>query len=82
MLLARMCSCKKKGDSSLQDRLWVDGAETILAARENFSEYLGLNPPGGIKSKMQSTIALFARLNLYHVDAEKQLQDFIDNYPS
>ncbi|MBS1950921.1 MAG: hypothetical protein OJF59_003311 [Cytophagales bacterium] len=68
-------------------RLYKTGVELMTqnqfaAARENFNQYLSL----ANGSSTQRTDAEYYRavcsLNLYHTDAEKQVQDFIDRNPS
>ncbi len=68
-------------------RLYKTGFELMAqnqyaAARENFSQYLSSNPPSGTQKQDAEYYRAICSLNLYHVDAEKQLQDFIDNNPS
>ncbi len=68
-------------------RLYKTGFELMAqnqyaAARENFSQYLSLNPPTSNQKQDAEYYRAICSLNLYHVDAEKQLQDFIDNNPS
>ncbi|MBI3482468.1 MAG: hypothetical protein HY015_05760, partial [Bacteroidetes bacterium] len=58
------------------------GQNQYAAARENFSQYLSLDPLPSIKKQDAEYYRAICSLNLYHVDAEKQLQDFIDNNPS
>ena len=68
-------------------RLYKTGFELMAqnqyaAARENFSQYLSSNPPSGTQKQDAEYYRAICSLNLYHIDAEKQLQDFIDNNPS
>jgi len=54
----------------------------FAAASENFSQYLSTNPQMGIQKQNAEYYRAICSLNLYHTDAEKQIQDFIDNYPT
>lgn len=68
-------------------RLYKTGVEMMAqnqfsAARENFSEYLSLNPATSNEKQDAEYYRAICSLNLYHIDAEKQLQDFINNNPS
>ncbi|HCW07457.1 MAG TPA: hypothetical protein DGG95_08860 [Cytophagales bacterium] len=67
-------------------RLFKTGVELMsqnqyAAARENFNQYISVAPNGSEKQDAEYYRAICS-LNLYHADAEKQVQDFIDNYPS
>lgn len=67
-------------------RLFKTGEELMVqnqyaAARENFTEYLALHPQAGTQKQEAEYYRGICSLNLYHTDAEKQLQDFIDRYP-
>jgi tetratricopeptide (TPR) repeat protein len=68
-------------------RLYKTGVELMAqnqfsAARENFNQYLSLSPATGNQKQDAEYYKAICSLNLYHVDAEKQLQDFIENNPS
>jgi TolA-binding protein len=69
------------------ERLYKTGVELMAqnqfaAARENFNQYLNLNPPVSNQRQDAEYSRAICSLNLYHADAEKQVQDFIDNNPS
>ncbi len=69
------------------DRLFKTGTELMAqnqfaAARENFSEYLTATSQPSAQRQEAEYFRGICALNLYHTDAEKQLQDFIDNNPS
>jgi len=69
------------------ERLFKTGLELMTqnqfaAARENFNEYLALSSATSTQRKDAEYYRGICSLNLYHTDAEKQLQDFIDNNPS
>ncbi len=68
-------------------RLYKTGIELMAqnqyaAASENFTEYLASSPSSGNQKQDAEYYRGICSLNLYHTDAEKQLQDFIDNNPS
>src|SRR5258706_15893958 len=73
---------QKKGDRLYKTGFELMAQKQYTAARENFNEYLSLNPPLSNQKQDAEYYRAICSLNLYHVDAEKQLQDFIDNYPS
>ncbi len=67
-------------------RLYKTGTELMeqnqfAAAQENFRQYLRLQPQDGAQKQDAEYSLAICALNLYHSDAEKQLQDFIDNHP-
>ena len=69
------------------NRLFKTGQELMVqnqyaAARENFNEYLSLSQQPSTQKQDAEYYRGICSLNLYHTDAEKQLQDFIDNNPS
>src|SRR5258706_1024577 len=69
------------------NRLFKTGQELMVqnqyaAARENFNEYLSLSQQPSTQKQDAEHYRGICSLNLYHTDAEKQLQDFIDNNPS
>ena len=68
-------------------RLFKTGEELMAqnqfaAARENFNEFLALSAQPATLRQDAEYYRSICSLNLYHTDAEKQLQDFIDNNPS
>jgi tetratricopeptide (TPR) repeat protein len=70
-----------------QARLFKTGEELMAqnqfaAARENFNEFLSLSTPPSTQRQNAEYYRAICALNLYHTDAEKQLQDFISNNPS
>jgi tetratricopeptide (TPR) repeat protein len=52
------------------------------AARENFDEFLALSNPTTADKQDAEYYRGICSLHLYHSDAEKQLQDFINNNPT
>lgn len=54
----------------------------FAAARENFNEFLSLPASSATDRQDAEYYRGICSLNLYHVDAEKQLQDFINNNPT
>ena len=70
-----------------QVRLYQTGVALMAqrqyaAARENFNEYLATAPAPGSEQQEAIYYRGICALYLYHADAEKQLQDFIEQYPS
>jgi len=68
-------------------RLFKTGEELMAqnqfaAARENFNEFLSLSTQPSTQRQNAEYYRGICSLNLYHTDAEKQLQDFIINNPS
>ncbi len=68
-------------------RLFKTGEELMAqnqfaAASENFNEFLSLSAPSTTQRQDAEYYRGICSLNLYHTDAEKQLQDFITNNPS
>jgi len=68
-------------------RLFKTGEELMTqnqfaAARENFTEFLSVSTQPSTQRQNAEYYRAICSLNLYHTDAEKQLQDFIANNPS
>jgi tetratricopeptide (TPR) repeat protein len=68
-------------------RMFKTGEELMAqnqfaAARENFSEFLALSTVTATQRQDAEYFRGMCSLHLYHLDAEKQLQDFINNNPS
>jgi len=68
-------------------RLFKTGEELMTqhqfaAAHENFNEFLSLSKQSPTQKQDAEYYRGICSLNLYHTDAEKQLQDFITNNPS
>lgn len=51
------------------------------AARELFSEFIAATPTVDARRADAEYYVAYCALNLYHGDAEKQIESFIDNYP-
>ncbi len=51
------------------------------AAREVFSEFIVATPSADVRRADAEYYVAFCALNLYHGDAEKQIESFIDHYP-
>lgn len=69
------------------ERLFSTGIDLIDhnqygAAREVFSEYLNTSPVSDARRAEAAYYKAFCALNLYHTDSEKQIEDFIKDYPS
>lgn len=69
------------------ERLYKRGVELLAqnqfsAARENFNQYLVISSSHNTQRQDAEYYRAICSLNLYHSDAEKQVQDFIDNNPS
>jgi TolA-binding protein len=52
------------------------------AAREVFSEFVSLTQPNDVRRADAEYYVAYSALNLYHGDAEKQIQTFLENHPS
>ncbi|MBS1539242.1 MAG: tetratricopeptide repeat protein [Bacteroidetes bacterium] len=68
-------------------RLYNTGVELMTlnqyaSARENFNQYLSLVANNSTQRQDAEYYRAVCSLNLYHSDAEKQVQDFIDHHPS
>lgn len=68
-------------------RLFKTGEELMAqnqfaAASENFNEFLAVSTQPSSQKQDAEYYRGICSLNLYHADAEKQLQEFIDNNPS
>ncbi len=51
------------------------------AAREVFSEFIAVTPSADVRRADAEYYVAFCALNLYHGDAEKQIESFIEHYP-
>jgi len=51
------------------------------AAREVFSEFVATTPVADVRRADAEYYVAFCAVNLYHGDAEKQVESFIENYP-
>ncbi|MBL7871767.1 MAG: tetratricopeptide repeat protein [Cyclobacteriaceae bacterium] len=86
--LFSFCSVSQNLLSQQQpEQLFNSGLELVLhnqygAAREVFSEYLNQVTPSDAKRADAEYYKAFCALNLYHTDAEKQIEDFIKNNPA
>ena len=69
------------------ERLFSTGIDLVDhnqygAAREVFSEYLSTSIVSDARRAEAAYYKAFCALNLYHTDSEKQIEDFIKDYPT
>lgn len=69
------------------ERLFNSGIELVShnqfgAAREVFTEFLTLSTSSDAKRAEAEYYKAFCALNLFHTDAEKQIDDFIKSNPT
>ncbi len=68
------------------ERKFSDGLKLIDhkqygAARQVFSEFIEVTPANDVRRADAEYYVAFCALNLYHGDAEKQIETFIEHYP-